>query len=73
MSFLDKKVELNVLTLILIVVGTGVVSAHVAQSELGLQTIPEIFAVIGLALVGFGIWMFLGLFQKLYGSKAKED
>jgi len=73
MSFLDKKVELNVLTLILIVVITGVVSAHVAQSEIGLQTIPEIFAVIGLALVGFGIWMFIGLFQKLYGPKEKKD
>ena len=72
MSFLDKKVKLNVLSLILIVVGTGVVSAHVAQSELGLQTIPEIFAMIGLALVGFGIWMFLGLFQQLYARK-KED
>jgi len=73
MSFLDKKVELNVLTLILIVVITGVVSAHVAQSEIGLETIPEIFAVIGLALVGFGIWMFIGLFQKLYGPKEKKD
>jgi len=73
MSFLDKKVELNVLTLIIIVVITGVVSAHVAQSEIGLETIPEIFAVIGLALVGFGIWMFIGLFQKLYGPKEKKD
>jgi uncharacterized integral membrane protein len=73
MDFLDKKIELNVLTLILIVVGTGVVSAHIAQSEFGAQTIPEIVAVIGLALAGSGIWMFLGLFQKLYGKKTEED
>jgi len=73
MSFLDKKIEVNVLTLILIIVGTGMVSAHVAQSELGTQTIPEVVAVIGLALVGYGIWMFLGLFQKLYGKTSNED
>ncbi|MDQ6983072.1 MAG: hypothetical protein Q9M08_08760 [Mariprofundus sp.] len=73
MGFLDKKIELNVLTLILIVVGTGVMSAHIAQSEFGVQSIPEIVAVIGLALVGLGIWMFLGLFQQLYGKKTEEN
>lgn len=73
MGFLDKKIEINVLSLILIIVGTGVVSAHVAQSEMGTKTIPEIVAVIGLALAGYGIWMFLGLFQQLYGKKPEED
>ncbi len=70
MSFLNKRIEINVLTLIVIVIVTGVISAHVAQTDFGVQTIPEIFAVIGLALAGFGVWMFLGLFQQLYGKKS---
>ena len=69
MSFLNKRIEINVLTLRLIVILTGVVSAHLAQTAFCAQTIPEIFAVIGLSLAGFGIWMFLGLFQQLYGKK----
>jgi len=68
MAFLRKKVEINVVTLIVIVVLTGVVSAHIAQSDLG-QRIAEMVAVVGLFFVGLGTWLFVGLLDKLYGDR----
>jgi len=67
MAFLKKKVEINVVTLIVIIVLTGVVSAHIAQSDFG-QRIAEVVAVIGLFFVGLGTWLFIGLLDKLYGG-----
>ena len=68
MAFLKRKIEINVLTLIVIVVLTGVVSAHIALSDFG-QGIAEAVAVVGLFSVGFGIWLFLGLLDRLYGHE----
>jgi len=68
---LKKKIEMNVLTLIAVIVVTGVVSAHVAQSDFGHQ-IAEIVAIIGLFFVGLGIWIFLHLLKQLYGVSEKD-
>jgi len=72
MSLLTRKIEINLLTLILIVVFTGVASVHISQTEFGSQVIPEIVAIIGLCFVGMGIYMFLHLFQQLYGRRNAE-
>lgn len=71
MNFLKKKIELNVWTLIAIVVITGVVSAHVAQSSFG-QGIAEFVAIIGLFFIGLGVWIFLHLWQELFGKKKRS-
>lgn len=71
MNLLKRKIEINVLTLILIVVGSGVGSVHLSQTQFGSETIPEFVAVIGLCFVGMGIYMFLDLFQQLYGDHSK--
>ena len=68
MAVMKKKIRMNVLTLIVIVVLTGVVSAHVALSSFG-QGIAEAVAVVGLFFVGLGIWLFLGLLDRLYGHE----
>jgi len=67
MRFLNKKIEINLLTLLSIIIGTGVISAHLAQSEFG-QHIAEPVAIIGLFFIGLGVWLFLNLHQKLYGK-----
>lgn len=71
MNFLKKKIEMNLLTLIGIIIVTGVISAHIAQSEFG-QQIAEVVAIIGLFFIGLGIWLFLDLYQKLYGKRKKD-
>jgi len=67
MRFLRKKIEISAATLISIIVATGVVSAHVAQSDFG-RGIAEIVAVAGLLFVAVGVWLFLQAFRQLYGS-----
>lgn len=68
MRFLRKKIQMDVVTLIAIVVITGVTAVHISQTEFG-QRIAEIVAIIGLFFVGLGIWMFLNLAQQLYGKR----
>ncbi|MFQ5581255.1 MAG: hypothetical protein ACE5F3_01335 [Mariprofundaceae bacterium] len=72
MNLLTRKIEINIITLVLIIVVTGVASVHISQTEFGSQTIPEIVAIIGLCFVGMGIYMFLHLFQQLYGKSDNE-
>lgn len=73
MSVLQKQIQMNVITLMMIVVVTGVVSVHISKTGFGdPANLPEIVAVIGLALAGMGIHMFLGLFQTLYGKKEED-
>ena len=73
MSFFQKQIQMNVLTLVLIVVATGVVSVHISKTDFGDPVnLPEFVAIIGLSLAGMGIYMFLSLIQTLYGKSAKE-
>ena len=73
MNLLQKQIQMNVVTLVLVVVVTGVVSVHISKTDFGdPANLPEFVAVIGLALVGMGIYMFLGLIQTLYGEKKEE-
>jgi len=67
MRFLNKKIEINLLTLLFIIIGTGVFSVYLARSEFG-QHIAEPVAIVGLFFIALGIWLFLNLYQKLYGK-----
>jgi len=66
MQFLRRKIEISAATLIAVIVITGVVSAHIAQSDFG-HRIAELVAVIGLFFIALGVWLFLHAYQQLYG------
>jgi len=71
MRFLKKKIRMNLLTLLIIIITTGVISAHLAQSDFG-QGVAEAVAIIGLFFVGLGVWLFLRLYHQMYGKREKR-
>ena len=68
MNILRKKLQIDVLTLIIIMIGTGVASVQFSQSSFG-QGIAGIVAIAGLFFISLGVWIFLHLFQDIYGSR----